>query len=365
MPPERRDAIGAIPLPVRRLHVELTNRCNFSCEFCPDGKMRRPRGAMEFGLLERVLSDAAGVASEIHFHVMGEPALYPRLGEAVRLAARRGFVPSVTTNGSLLSPRAAEELGECGVEHITVSVQTPDPDSFRLRGAPGLTFRDYRARIVETCRSFLGNPPGKRLTLVFLTNPLGRFLAPDPPRGNVPDTGRTLRAHLSGWAEEIVRGTPREAGLPDILRRIRKAGVLKENVIPLSDRVEFRVRILGNWAEHFELPIVPAKFGYCPGLVENFGILWNGDYVICCTDFDGRTVMANHADTSIREYLALPEVQEIAAGFRRFRVRHPHCGICLGERGAVHSALRQFGSIVYFKVYRKMFDRAGHRGVDG
>jgi hypothetical protein len=296
---------------------------------------------------------------------MGEPALYPRLGEAIRLAANRGFVPSVTTNGSLLSPGATGDLAARGLEHLTVSVQTPDPDSFLSRGAPGLTFAEYMARIVDTSRFVLGDPQGMRLTLVFLTNPLWRFLAPDPPEGNVPTTGRSLRMHLSRWAEEIVRGTPREAELPDILRRIRKAGVLKENVIPLSDRVEFRVRILGNWAGHFELPIVPAKFGYCPGLVENFGILWNGDYVICCTDFDGRTVMANHADTSIREYLALPEVQEIASGFRRFRVRHPHCAICLGERGAVDSALRQFGSIVYFKVYRKMFDPAGHRGADG
>jgi len=363
MPPEPGSSIGAIPLPVRRLHVELTSRCNFSCEFCPDGKMSRPRGTMEFPLLERVLSDAAGAARELHFHVMGEPALYPRLGDAVGAAAARGFAPSVTTNGSLLSPGAARDLEACGLEHMTVSVQTPDPDSFRSRGAPGLTFREYRERIVATSRSVLADPRGMRLTLVFLTNPLRRFLAPDPPGGNVPATGGTLRMHLSDWAGEIVRGTPREAELPAILRRIRKAGVLKESVIPITDRVDFRVRILGNWAEHFELPVVPAKFGYCPGLVENFGILWNGDYVICCTDFDGKTVMANHADTSVREYLALPGIQSIAAGFRRFRVRHPHCGICLGERGTIDSALRQIGSIVYFKVYRRMFDRQGDREV--
>jgi hypothetical protein len=365
MHPERGSSIGEIPLPVRRLHVELTSRCNFSCEFCPDGKMSRPRGTMEFPLLERILSDAAGAAREVHFHVMGEPALYPRLGEAVGAAAARGFAPSVTTNGSLLSPGAAGDLAARGLAQLTVSVQTPDPESFRLRGAYGLTFREYRERVVDTSRSFLSGPGGTRLTLVFLTNPLRRFLAPDPPRWSVPETGGTLRTHLSGWAEEIVRGTPHEKRLPEILRRIRKAGVLKESVIPVSDRVDFRVRILGNWAEHFELPIVPAKFGYCPGLVENFGILWNGDYVICCTDFEGRTVLANHADTPIREFLASPEVQAIAAAFRRFRVRHPHCATCLGERGAFDSALRQFGSIVYFKVYRKVFERAGHRGAEG
>src|SRR5512139_2962402 len=110
MPPDNGSAIGAMPLPVRRLHVELTSRCNFSCEFCPDGKMSRPRGTMEFPLLERILTDAAGMTRELHFHVMGEPALYPRLGDAVRAAVSRGYVPSVTTNGSLLSPGAVGDI---------------------------------------------------------------------------------------------------------------------------------------------------------------------------------------------------------------------------------------------------------------
>jgi len=350
-------AIGAIPLPIRRLHVELTNRCNFRCEFCPDGKMVRPRGTMPFSALERILDDAAGVVRQVHFHLMGEPMLYPGLNDAVRAARARGLLPCLTTNGSLLAPRAAETLADSGLGRLTVSLQTPDAESFPMRGAGGLSFPEYRDRIVETFRSLLRDPRGMRADLVFLSNPLFRFFAPDPPKGNVPCRGRELRERLAFWAEEIVRGTGLENRLPEIRRRIRGAGVLKENFIPLSGSVGFRVRILGNWADHFAMPILPATFGYCPGIVENFGILWNGDYVICCTDFDGATVLANHERTGIREYLALPRVQAIAEGFRRFRVVHPHCGICLGERGRFHGAVRQFGSIFYFKVYRRMLGR--------
>jgi hypothetical protein len=83
--------------------------------------------------------------------------------------------------------------------------------------------------------------------------------------------------------------------------------------------------------------------------------------VICCTDYDGKTVTANFAETPIRDWLALPEFQQVAKGFRRFRVVHPYCALCLGERRRLDSLVRQFGSICYFKLYRRFFEDPGER----
>lgn len=233
MPRKNANAVGGVPLPIRRLHVELTNRCNFRCKFCADGVMTRPRGAMPLSMVDEILAQAGRgrIASQVHFHLMGEPVLYPGLPEAVRLARRHGMEAWVTTNGSILTRELLDALLAAGLSHLA----------------------------------------------------------------------------------------------------------------------------LGNWAGHFDLPIRTARFGYCPGIVENFGILWNGDYVICCTDYDGRTVSANFAGTPIRDWLALPEVQRVAEGFRRLRVVHPHCALCLGERRPLDSLFRQFGSICYHKIYRRFF----------
>jgi hypothetical protein len=83
-------------------------------------------------------------------------------------------------------------------------------------------------------------------------------------------------------------------------------------------------------------------------------VLWNGDYVICCTDYDGATALANATKVSLRTYLSLPSVQAIAEGFRRYRVVHPHCRRCLGDRHLATALCRQVGSILYFKVYRRL-----------
>lgn len=354
---ERGTRIGCIRLPIDRLHVELTSHCNFSCEFCADRRMRRPRGTMPLDRVARILEEAGTcrIARQVHFHVMGEPLLYPELAQTIRLAGTHGLEAWITTNGALLSPRALEELRRAGLPHLTISVQTPDAGSFALRGAQSFSFEEYRDRIVTVVRQILDDPEGPGLTLGFFSSPLARYLAPDPPKERMADTNRELRRHLANWAAWILEGSPREADLPQVLARIRKAGIFKENRIPLSPRTAFRIRILGNWASHFELPISGARIGYCPGIVENFGILWNGDYVICCTDYDGNTAAANVDAVSIREYLALPAVQAIAKGFRKFRVVHPHCRLCLGEVRPLHSLVRQSGSIFYFKLYRKLF----------
>ena len=366
MSDKRSSRLGAIQLPVRRLHVELTNRCNFSCEFCPDGGMRRPRGTMPLSTVRHILSQAGTerLALQAHFHVMGEPLLYPDLCEAVRIARGNGLEAWVTTNGSLLSPDLLAQLQDAGLSHLTISLQTPDAVSFSVRGSRLLTFEQYRDRILYAVRGFLARASAMDLTICFLSNPLRRFLAPRAPTLRVGESGKILRAHMRRWVDSIFRDTSYEDRLPEILARVAKAGILKENRIRLTDRLEFQVRALGNWAGHFTGRIRPARFGYCPSVSEQFGVLWNGDYVLCCADYDGATVLANCADTPLRAYLSLPAVQDVAAGFRRLRVVHPHCRQCLGDRHWDGWLFRQVGSIIYFKLYRRLLEsKRDSRGV--
>jgi iron-sulfur cluster protein len=197
------------------------------------------------------------------------------------------------------------------------------------------------------------------LSICFLSNPLHRFRAPGASTLRVGESGAELRAHMRSWMEWIFSDTALAGQIPDLRVRIRKAGILKEGCISLTPRLDFRVRALGNWAGHFDHPIVPARFGYCPALTEQFGVLWNGDYVFCCTDYDGKTALANFSETPLREYFVLPEVQAVAGGFQRYRVVHPHCRQCLGDRHPVSAFLRQAGSIVYFRLYRRLRDSRG------
>ncbi len=346
--------IGAIRLPIRRLHVELTNRCNFSCEFCPDRHMSRPRGNMPLPLVEKILREAgaAGIAREVHFHIMGDPLLYPDLAEAIQIGGRSGLDTWVTTNGSLLTPHLVRVLGRAGLTRLTISLQTPNAETFGLRGSHGFAFEQYRDRLIAAVQVALQDGGPARTSVCFLSNPLRRFRAPNPPQMRVGESTAGLRSDMERWGEWLLEGTAEAGSLPRLRKQVRRIGILRETRLPLTGRLDFQVRALGNWAGHFAGPIAPARFGYCQGLTENLGVLWNGEYVICCTDYDGRTAMANASELALREYLLLPAVQDIVRGFQRLRVRHPYCRQCLGDSSLASALCRQVGSILYFKVYR-------------
>ncbi len=64
-----------IEIPLQRVHIELTNVCDFNCVFCPKSRMKRPYGFMETGLAKRVITEIGvhEVCEKVTFHLMGEP----------------------------------------------------------------------------------------------------------------------------------------------------------------------------------------------------------------------------------------------------------------------------------------------------
>lgn len=358
--PDGRDALmpdfaGELSLPIERLHLELTNICNFSCEFCPEAAMKRARGMMPLELARAVLDDASGSGAvrTIHFHVMGEPTLHPNLIDIVAHAAGQGLKTCLTTNGSRLDEPLLRELNRAGLNSMIISLQTPDEQTFRLRGSKGVTFDDYAERTVSACRLFLVGMDSTSLSVSFLSSPLRRLILPVFPEVSIADTSADLRRYLQEWADRVMAGTPLESRRADIVQQIRKTGSFRENVIQLTDRISFRSRIMGDWAVHFNRNNVNARFGFCPGIRENFGVLWNGDYTFCCTDYEGKTSTGNFRDMPLRAYLTSDAVQQVVRGFDRFRVLHPYCRQCLGDRTLLNTVVRQIGSVVYFKMLRK------------
>jgi len=87
---------------LERIHLEVTNVCNFKCEFCPDAIMERKRGHMDLGLLTQALDEIADhrLAKIVAFHLMGEPLIYPHIFEAIAMACDRQLNLHLTTNGS-------------------------------------------------------------------------------------------------------------------------------------------------------------------------------------------------------------------------------------------------------------------------
>lgn len=351
-----RQKIGVINLPVNRIHIELTNICNFSCEFCPEEKMNRSLGRMSTDMAEDIIKEIAlyKIAKDVYFHVMGEPTLHPDLTLLSEIAAQKGLRVCITTNGSMLNKKLYRELKAAGVKQIFISLQTPDENSFKLRGTRSITFDDYAERILNIASEHINAPDNMELIIGFLSSPLRRLIIPIIKEISIADTTQQLRFHLANWCEQILLRAEKQEQLDEVMKQIKRVNSFRENVIVLGRGIKFLTRVLGDWKSVTEHNRIKARFGYCHGLQNNFGILYNGDYTYCCTDFDGKTTKGNFKNQTIIEYLGSRQIQRVVKGFRKFRVIEPYCQRCLGDNSIINSVVKQIGSIIYFKFLRRI-----------
>ena len=119
-----------------RVHLELTNRCNLSCAFCPKHVMTRRKGYMNKDLAMHIMDElsAGHIKTErLFFHLMGEPLLHPDLIALVRYATDNNLPLSLYTNASLLTPDTIRLILDAEPLELIISVQTPDEATFKLR----------------------------------------------------------------------------------------------------------------------------------------------------------------------------------------------------------------------------------------
>ena len=108
------------------------------------------------------------------------------------------------------------------------------------------------------------------------------------------------------------------------MKRIENLVSYKWNVVEVYPKVFFETYVLDDWGHAFEdKNIYEAWAGYCFGMRDHFAILYNGDVVLCCMDFDGNTAIGNLHKSSLKEVLSSDKLSRIMAGFKKFQLIHP------------------------------------------
>ncbi len=351
---------------LERIHLEVTNVCNFKCEFCPDAIMERKRGHMDLDLLTKALDEIADhqLAKIVAFHLMGEPLIYPHIFEAIAMAGDRHLNLHLTTNGSTfhIRPEHIERLVGSGIPKVTISLQTPDPDTFIIRGAPPkLSPEQYFDGITKYVHANLLSESPTRVHLKFLDTTPHPFLVPHKTM-HVVEGKEQMQVQLKEWCDRLLSALP--INHPDhpteteLQRRLASHKPGRWQIIEITPKLALETFPLDSWGNVESTTVVPASFGYCNGTTDQAGILYDGTVVPCCKDYDGRIPLGNINNNTL---LAILDYQQPACslrqGFDRFQVTNPVCKRCMGADTAQKSLLRQVGSVIYFKLYNPIMKR--------
>ncbi|MEO2044496.1 MAG: radical SAM/SPASM domain-containing protein, partial [Nitrospinaceae bacterium] len=353
-----------VKFPLQRIHIELTNVCNFDCTFCPKQEMTRHYEYMDFERVCAIIDEIAeyNMAEKITFHVMGEPFMHPRFFEILDYAKQLDVKTGITTNGTYLDEDQAIKLEKVTASQVNISLQTPDEESYKTRKARRMKFEEYHNRILEFIGACLKQTKPPKIKVHFLNTSIkAEVPGEDWNVGtmSVINNTKELRKTFRYWANEVHKICPplnsEEKAAVD--KKIDKLSTFKWNVVEIAPNISFETYILNTWGNAFTESdsVVSTKVGYCSALNDHFAILCSGDLTYCCVDYNGNTKAGNVFEKPITEIMNSQPVIEAVEGFNKLKVVHPYCQKCLGGSTRFKSIVNSLGSIIIWKYLKGFF----------
>jgi MoaA/NifB/PqqE/SkfB family radical SAM enzyme len=296
-----------------KVGLELTSRCNLRCGMCPLPVLRRPYEDMDWPLVERAEREIHGLGLKLKWlHEMGEPLLYSRIDDAIRLFPEA----SLSTNGLLLTEAMGTKLLATPLRRIRICVDTVNPEAY-----PHLRTGGDWQKLLELTRGFLDQ-------------------AKD----------HTIRIEIQKMRSTMT--------LDETVDDFRK----------LFDLRKYRnARVVEKTCEALDVNEETDLHGKFHGCVQGSFFTWivifaDGRVTHCCYDAHGDQVMGDLRTESLLEII---RSERFASMQRAFEERDfsalPRCGECFrhgGESVAFNDALSRLQALpgVAKDVVRKVLD---------
>ena len=109
---------------IKRVYLELTNKCNLNCSTCMRNVWDVKFGHMSHETFERVLSSFEDLPDkpELFLGGYGEPLSHPYILEMIERAKKLGHRVSLISNGILLTEKVSHKLIELNLDMLWVSL---------------------------------------------------------------------------------------------------------------------------------------------------------------------------------------------------------------------------------------------------
>jgi len=261
---------------IKNIMVEPTNACNLNCFMCNAKDSTRKKGFMSMDVFNRILKEAALLSvSNLVMHTVGESLSHPKIIDMIKMAKKAGFSVRLSSNGMLLNPDFSRDIVKSGLDQFRFSIE----------GATKKTYESIRQG------ADFGTLLDNVTTFKKLRDKRGK--APNITIGSI-----------------VMKETEPE------LETFYKL------FSPLVDSIEFTR--LGNQGGQVDKAFSASSVDSaaftgarypCKLLWSTTVILWNGDVSCCCIDFDGKLIVGNIMNESLKNIWT-------SDGYEKFRMLH-------------------------------------------
>jgi radical SAM protein with 4Fe4S-binding SPASM domain len=289
-----------------RLVIQTQSFCNARCAICPYATVsqRLDQGAMEWDLFARIVDEAASaqLVRTVRFDLQSEPLLNKEILGWVKhvKSASPGKYCIISTNGELLDRFNLADIRESGLDLLAISLSAHSREVYEAVNC-GL---DYD-RVMRNVSRVLSDPQLKQRTRL-------NFVVTEE---NMHDVDRAVEYWDSRGVRTLVSRLQNRAGSLDSYDRLRLRRDAPAGRVPPRIRRGFRPS--------------PRNAAGCALPFYQMPVLFNGDVLLCCHDWNRAVVVGNARHSSLREIWNSARMNEIRRLLlRRLYERIDSCREC-------------------------------------
>lgn len=280
----------------KKFYIEITNRCNLACSFCPETK--RAAEFMKIESFHKILEEIKPFTDYIYFHVKGEPLLHPAIDQFLDLSHEKGFQVNITTNGTLIKKQKDKILGKPALRQVNFSLHSFDGNE------GGGSKAEYIKDIIDFTKEAVA----------------------------ITETIVSLRLwNLDQDNETNVQRARNRQILEIIEKEFNLSYGIEEKVTP-GNGIKIGQRIYLNQDPEFKWPDLKEEEdegkGFCYGLRNQIAILVDGTVVPCCLDGEGIINLGNINQTKFSDIVENERANHIVQGFSRREAVEELCRKC-------------------------------------
>lgn len=267
---------------ITRCYLEITNVCNLNCVFCP--KTTREKHTLTLEEFDTLTNRLKGEVKFLYFHLMGEPFLHPQLPQFVLMARQKGFVPVLTTNGTLLNKRT--DMLDALPHKLQISLHSHE-------GNGKANLQEY----IDEVMTFAKEAAHRGCVIV-------------------------LRLWNEGGHNSM-----NDNILELIANHVPQPWVKRYDGWKLADYLYIENDNMFEWPD-LQHDTYNEEEMFCHALRNQIGVLVDGTVVPCCLDHNGDISLGNLFEQSLKHILASTRATTLYNGFTNHTAVEPLCQRC-------------------------------------
>ena len=266
---------------------------------------------MSSELFERCIAEAATVAENVYFHVLGEPTLHPGFGLFLKKLEETPLKLNLTTNGTTIARTGKQILASPAIRQVNFSTHA-------YAELPQDATLAHLQEVLDFCKMANAVRPDLYINLRLW---------------NVGD------AASHSWNETfIAKVNDAFVNSSDATKAAPQISL--EHFCSRHKSFPVTGRIYLHQDSRFEWPKVDERTGNtlqtrheriagtCHALDTHVAILHDGRVVACCLDHSGQISLGQIQEQSLAEILDSPTATNLREGFKKHELRHPFCQSC-------------------------------------